>query len=155
MGYRPEKFEQVDGQGQLPSHKHTHSLLGATVFSSLDAFRPYHMVKIKPGSQACTAFISPFGTFQYIRMPFGFANTGSVYSRMLDAFIKEVDMDFWTSYLNDILTYSGKPWVHFGHITHVVLGNTATWIKKKPCKTKLFQSKGEYLGHRISKGGIP
>ena len=39
------------------------SLKGATVFSSLDACGAYHAVWIEPGSQACTAFISPFGMF--------------------------------------------------------------------------------------------
>ena len=29
-----------------------------------------------------------------------------------------------------------------------------TGIKIQPCKTKLFQSEVEYLGHRISKGGV-
>ena len=65
-----------------------HSLQGATVFSSLDACGDYHAVIIEPGSQACTAFIIPFGTFQYIHMPFGLANAGSVYSRMLDVAIE-------------------------------------------------------------------
>ena len=59
-----------------------HSLQGVMVFSSLDACGAYHAVRIEPGSRACTAFISPFGTFQYISMPFGLANAGSVYSRM-------------------------------------------------------------------------
>ena len=71
-----------------------HSLQGATVFSSLDAFGGYHAVRIEPGSRTCTAFISPFGTFQYIKMLFGLAYAGSVYSRMLDTAIKEVDRDF-------------------------------------------------------------
>ena len=88
-----------------------HSLQGATVCSSLDACGSYHAVRIKPGSRACTAFISPFGTVQYIRMPFGLS--GNVYSRMLDVAMKEVDREFWTSYLDDILTFIGEPWAHF------------------------------------------
>ena len=40
----------------------------------------------------------------YMCMLFGLANAGSVYSRMLDLAMKEVDRDFWTSYLDDILT---------------------------------------------------
>ena len=71
-----------------------HSLQGATVFLSLDACRAYHAVQIKPGSHACTTFISPFGTFQYIRMLFGLANAGRVYSRMLDVAMKDIDRDF-------------------------------------------------------------
>ena len=97
-----------------------HSLQGATLFLSLDACGAYHEVRIEPDSQACTAFISPFGTFQYIHMPFRLANAGRVYSRMLDVAMKEVDRDFWSSCLNDILTFSGEPWEHFGHLAQVV-----------------------------------
>ena len=71
-----------------------HSLQGATVFSSLDVCGVYNSVRIKPESQTCTAFISPFSTFQYIRMPFGLANAENVFSRMLDVVLKEVDRDF-------------------------------------------------------------
>ena len=97
-----------------------HSLQGVTVFSSLDACGAYHAVRIMPGNRACTVFISPFGTFQFMRMPFGLANPGSVYSKMLDVAMKEVDSDFWTSYLDDILTFRGEPWAHFGNLAQVV-----------------------------------
>ena len=43
---------------------------------------------------------------------------------------------------------------HLGHLTQVVLANVAAGIKIQTCKTKLFQSKVEYLGHKISKGGV-
>ena len=130
------------------------SLKGATVFSSLDACGAYHAVRIEPGSRACTAFISPFGTFQYIRMPFGLANAGSVYSRMLDVAMDKVERDFWTSYLVDILTFSTEPRVHFGHLSQVVRAHAAAGIKIQPCKSKLFQSEVEYLGHKISRKGV-
>ena len=45
-----------------------HNLQGATVFSSLDTCGVYHAVRIQPGSHACTAFISLFDMFQYIRV---------------------------------------------------------------------------------------
>ena len=105
------------------------------------------MVRIEPGSRACTAFISPLGRFQYIRVSFGLAKTGSVYSRMLDVAMKDIDREFWTSYLDDILTFSGEPWSHFGHLALVVRAHRAAGIKIQQCKTKLFQSEVEYLGH--------
>ena len=97
-----------------------HSLQGATVFSSLDGCGANHAVRIEPGTQSCTAFFRPFSTFQYYCMPFGLANAGSVYSRMLDVAMKDVDRYFWTSYLDDILTFSGEPWTHLGHLSQVV-----------------------------------
>ena len=84
-------------------------------------------------------------------MLFGLANSGSVYNRMLDVAMKEVDRDYWTSYLDDNLTFT---WTHFGHLAQVVWANAAAGIKIQPCKTKLFQSEVEYLGHKISKGGV-
>ena len=87
-------------------------------------------------------------------MPCGLANAGSVYSRMLDVAMKEVERDFWMSYLDDILTYSGKFWAHFGHLTKVVLTQAAAGIKTQPCKTKLFQTEVEYQGQRISKEDV-
>ena len=53
-------------------------------------------------------------------MLFGLANTGSVYSRMLDLAMKEVVRDFWKSYLDDILTFSREPRAHFRHLAQVV-----------------------------------
>ena len=112
-------------------------------------------MRIEPGrAEYAAAFINPFSTFQYIRMPFGLANAGSVYNRLLDVAMKEVDRDFWTSSIDDILTYSGEPWANFGHLTQVVLAHLAAGIKIQLCKTKLFQSKLEYLGHKVSKGGV-
>ena len=90
-------------------------------------------------------------------MPFGLANKGSVYSRILDVAMKVVDRDFWMSYLDDILTISREPWAHFahfGHLSQVVRAHVATGIKIQPCMTKLFQSEVEYLGHKISKGRV-
>ena len=124
----------------LNIQKILHSLQGATVFLSLDTCGGYHAVRIEPGRHACMAFISPFGTFQHICMLFGLANPGSVYSRMLDVAMNEKDQDFLMSYLDDILTYSGDPWAHLGHLTHVAAG-----IKIQPCKTKLF----------LVQGGVP
>ena len=90
------------------------------MFLSLDACGAYHAVRIEPSSHACTAFISPFGKFQYIRISFGLANAGSMYSRMLEVAMKGVDREFWTSYLDEILTFSGEPWANFGHLPQVV-----------------------------------
>ena len=106
MDLRELNKQTIKDSYLLPNiQKILHSLQGATVFLSLDACGAYHAVKIKPGSHACTAFISPFGTFQYIRMQFGLANTGSVYSVAM----KDVHRDFWTSYLDAILTFSREP----------------------------------------------
>ena len=39
-------------------------------------------------------------------------------------------------------------------MTQVVLAHAAAGIKIQLCKIKLFQFKVEYLGYKISKGGV-
>ena len=78
-------------------------LKGAKIFTSIDACGAYHAIQIEEGSRDCTAFISPFGTFRYIRMPFGLSNAGSVYSRMLDLALAHLPVEYWLSYLDDVL----------------------------------------------------
>ena len=85
-------------------------LKGAKIFTSIDACRAYHAIQIEEGSRDCTAFISPFGTFCYIRMPFGLSNAGSVYSRMLDLALAHLPVEYWLSYLDDVLVYSMDTW---------------------------------------------
>ena len=68
--------------------------------------------------------------------------------------MKDIDRAFGTSYLYDISTFSTAFWIHLGHLTKVVLAHAAAGIEIQPCKTKLFQSEVEYLGHKISKGGV-
>ena len=84
-------------------------------------------------------------------MPFGLANAGSVYSRMLDVALKEVDRDFWTSYLDDILWEALGTLRTFGRGS---LGTRSRWNQDTTLKTKLFKSAVEYLGQKINKGRV-
>ena len=69
-------------------------LKGAKIFTSINACGACHPIQIEEGSRDCTAFISPFGTFHYIRMPFGLSNSGSVYSRMLDLALAHLPVEY-------------------------------------------------------------
>ena len=44
---------------------------GCTRLSFLDAYSGYHQIKMAVKDQEKTAFITPFGAFCYVSMPFG------------------------------------------------------------------------------------
>ena len=129
-------------------------LKGAKIFTSIDACGAYHTIQIEEGSRGCTAFISPFGTFPYIRMPFGLSNAGSVYSWMLDLALAHLPVEYWLSYLDDILVYSMDTWDHLKHLKSIAEAHMKAWIKIQPKKTKIFQTETKYLGHKVSQGGV-
>ena len=52
---------------------------GSEVFSFMDGFSGYNQIQIKPEDQHKTAFICPWGTFAYRKMPFGLKNVGATF----------------------------------------------------------------------------
>ena len=120
-------------------------LKGAKIFTSIDACGAYHAIQIEEGS---------FDTFRYIRMPFGLSNAGSVYSQMLDLALAHLPVEYWLSYLDDTLVYFMDTWDHLKHLMSIVEAHTKAKIKIQPQKTKIFQTETEYLGHKVSQGGV-
>ena len=45
----------------------------------MDGFSGYNQIQIKPKDQHKTAFICPWGTFAYWKMPFGLKNAGATF----------------------------------------------------------------------------
>ena len=54
-------------------------LAGARWFSSFDLVSGYYQIEVLPEDKEITAFVSPYGLFQYRRMPFGLSNAPSTF----------------------------------------------------------------------------
>ena len=63
-------------------------------------------------------------------------------------------MEYWLSYLDDILVYFMDTWDNLKHLKSIMEAHTKAGIKIQPEKTKIFQTETEYLGHKVSQGGI-
>jgi hypothetical protein len=59
------------------------STVGCELLSFLDAYSSYHQIKMKESDQLATSFITPFGTYSYVNMPFDLKNTGATYQRCM------------------------------------------------------------------------
>src|SRR3954464_8724531 len=53
----------------------TDSAAGAELLCFLDACSGYHQIRMKESDQKATSFVTPFGTFCYVTMPFGLKKT--------------------------------------------------------------------------------
>jgi hypothetical protein len=47
------------------------STTGCETLLFLDAYSSYHQIKMKESDQLATSFITPFGMYCYVTMPFG------------------------------------------------------------------------------------
>jgi hypothetical protein len=52
---------------------------GSEIFSLMDGFSGYNQINIVPKDQHKTAFICPWGTFTYRKLPFGLKNAGATF----------------------------------------------------------------------------
>jgi hypothetical protein len=58
------------------------SAAGVAIISLLDCFSGYHQCWIAKEDEEKTSFITPFGTFYFVRMPVGLKNDGPTFTRM-------------------------------------------------------------------------
>ncbi len=59
-------------------------LSGCTVFTKIDLRKGYWQIPVRPEDRPKMAVITPFGLFEFLRMPFGLRNAGSSFQRMMD-----------------------------------------------------------------------
>ena len=59
------------------------SISGCETLCFLDAYSGYYQIMMKEFDQLTTSFITPFGSFCYVSMPFGLKNAGATYQRCM------------------------------------------------------------------------
>ena len=81
---------QLD-QYPLPHiQKFTHELHGAKIFSKVDIKKAYHHVEVHPNDRHKTAVLTPWGCFQFVKMPMGLSNASQSYQRYMNAVLDGV-----------------------------------------------------------------
>ena len=59
------------------------STAGCERLSFLDAYSGYHQIRLYGPNEIKTTFITPFGCFYYVTMPFGLKNARATFMRMI------------------------------------------------------------------------
>jgi hypothetical protein len=78
---------------------------GSEIFSLMDGFSGYNQINIVPEDQYKTAFICPWGTFTYQKLPFGLKNVGANFQRAMSYAFHDIK-HIVQPYLDDLPTHS-------------------------------------------------
>jgi len=147
---------KVSLKDHYPLRKMDHILqkvVGASRISLLDGFLGFNQILVHPDGQEMNAFTIPWGTFKYVKIPFGLKNAGATFQWAMDiAFAKEIH-DFLFIYLDDLTVFSKSDQQHLNHLRQVFLKCRQYGISLNP-KKSLFGLEEGKLGHIISKDGI-
>jgi hypothetical protein len=84
------------------------SVAGCKIMALLDYFSGYHQICLRGEDEEKTSFITPFGTYCYLRMPEGLCNTGPTICRMTKAALKDQVGINVLSYFDGIVVASKK-----------------------------------------------
>ena len=81
-------------------------LHGASIFLKLDLVRAYLQIPVKDAEVPKTAIITPFGLFEFLRMPFGLHNAAQTFQRFIDQVLQGLPFSY--AYLDDLLIASSS-----------------------------------------------
>jgi hypothetical protein len=79
---------------------------GHEAYSFTDGFSGYHQIKITQEDRYKTTFVTEWGYYQYIIMPFGLKNAPTIFSRVVIVAFKNFIHQFLEVYLDDWTVYS-------------------------------------------------
>ena len=130
----------------------TAKLAGCTVFSKLDLHKGFHQVPMAPEDVEKTAIITPFGLFEFLRMPFGLRNSGQSFQQFMDEVAEGLENLF--IFMDDRLLASKNKEEHKKHLEGVMARFKQYGLALNAEKCAFFQTEVEYLGHLVSAEGI-
>uniref|UniRef100_A0A3P9LYG9 Gypsy retrotransposon integrase-like protein 1 n=1 Tax=Oryzias latipes TaxID=8090 RepID=A0A3P9LYG9_ORYLA len=130
------------------------ALAGAQWFTTLDLASGYSQVEVAEKDKAKTAFCTPFGLFEFNRMPFGLCNAPSTFQRLMERLFGDCRFQSVLLYLDDVIIFSSSVEQHLQRLEQVFSRLDAQGLKVKLSKCHFFQKQVKYLGHVVSAEGV-
>jgi ribonuclease HI len=124
------------------------------LMSLLDCYSGYQKIWMKKEDEPKTSFITPSGTYCYLRMLEGHKNAGGSFSRMTDRVLHSQIGRNVLTYVDDIIVKSTKQENHIADLQETFANFRQAGLKLNPEKCVFAVKKGKFLGCLVSTKGI-
>lgn len=129
-------------------------LRGCKYFTSLDLKSGYYQIKIKDDAIPKTAFITPDGHYEFVRMPFGLSNGPALFQRLMNTVLGKLRFGRVICFMDDLLIATESIEENMQCLEDVlgIFQENGLTINLEKCN--FFQDKINFLGYEISNEGI-
>ena len=115
-------------------------LKGTKVSSTIDLRSRYYHIALGKDSRAETAFVTPFGKYEFLMVSFGLAQAPAYFQLLMNQFLES--LNFAMTYLDDIIIFSNSEEEHLLHLEEV-------FHRLREAKLKMKQSKCDFFKGQI------
>jgi hypothetical protein len=124
--------------------------VGCARLSFLDAYSGCNQIKLKKEDEEKIAFITPYGVFCYLVMPFGLKNAGATYQRMMQNCLgSQIGCNIQV-YIDDVVITTREEKSLISDLAETFDNLNKYKLKLNPTKCSFRVSAGQLLGFLIS-----
>ena len=156
IDYRSLNNITVKDQYALPTIQDVLTALGNKApkwFTCMDLANGYNQVLMHDDSIQKTAFSTPDGLFEFLRMPFGLSTAPPVFQRVMRNAIKGMPPSV-QAYLDDICFTNVTFQEHLDRFDEVIERFRLAGLMAQPAKCELFMAQLKYLGFILTHEGV-
>ena len=124
----------------------------AKYLTQIDMLKGYYQIPLTKRAKTISAFITPFGLFEYTRLPFGMCNAPATFQRIINEVIQGLEGTY--AYLDDILIVSDTWEEHLQRLRALLIRLAEKGLTINLAKSSFCKAQVKYLGHVIGSGKI-
>lgn len=155
IDYRALNEKTLGDAYPLPNITEILDQLGsAKYFSVFDLASGFHQIPMHEADAPKTAFSTPYGHYEFSRMPFGLKNAPATFQRLMDQVLTGLQGTELFVYLDDIVIYASSLTEHQMKFNKLAERLRKANLKLQPDKCEFLRKEVSYLGHIISEDGV-
>ena len=113
----------------------------------------FYQIPVEKADQPKTAFCTPWGKYQFARMPFGLKNAPATFQRCMHVVLEKLE-DVSNSYIDDVIVFSNTWEEHLQHLRQVLERLRKHGLTAKPVKCEWGAASLIYLGYMVGHGKV-